>query len=159
MKSLRAVDTITGSSGMGYGIIDGNVEEFLWAIEIEAKIEKEKSEIPIMGRKNKGNKANGVKMTGKMKLYYVTSLFRKKMIEYVKTGKDFYFDLVVTNEDPSSSAGKQSVVLKGVNIDSVIIAKLDADATELDEDVDFTYEDVDLLSEFNKVEGQEIGGW
>lgn len=158
MPTLKPIDTITGSAGKAYGTINGNVEELLYAKDIEAKIEKEKSEIPIMGRKSKGNKANGVKMTGKMTIYYITSLFRQMMVDYIKTGVDTYFDLLIVNEDPSSASGKQSIMLKGVNINSVIIAKLDADVTELDEEVDFTFEDVEILEAFNKVEGEYIGG-
>ena len=42
------------------------------------------------------------------------------MLEYIKTGRDTYFDIQVINEDPTSSVGKQTVVLKKVNIDSFI---------------------------------------
>ena len=51
----------------------------------------------------------------------------------------------------TSSAGKQSVLLIGCNLDSVVLAKLDGDSDDpLDEDVDFTFEDFDILTPFTK---------
>ena len=47
--------------------------------------------------------------------------------------------------------GRQSVVLHNVNINSVVFAKLDVDSTELDEEVEFTFDDVDILGEFNEL--------
>ena len=62
-----------------------------------------------------------------MTAYYVSSMFRKMMLDYIKTGKDTYFELMVTNEDPTSGTGTQTVVLKGVNIDTVVFTKLDVE--------------------------------
>jgi hypothetical protein len=85
-----------------------------------------------------------------MTAYYVTSLFRRLMLEYVKYGRDVYFEIIVTNDDPTSTIGLQTVSLQGCNLDSVVIAKLDTESTVLDEDLEFTFDDVDLLEEFQK---------
>ena len=52
-----------------------------------------------------------------MTVYYVTSLFRQLMLQYMKDGVDTYFDIVVINDDPQSAFGSQSVVLKNCNLD------------------------------------------
>ena len=76
------------------------------------------------------------------------------MLDYIKTGRDFWFDLYVVNEDPQSSAGKQSVMLKNCNLDSVIIAKFDASSDDmLEEEMPFTFSDVELLDEFRTITG------
>ena len=67
---------------------------------------------------------------------------------YAKNGKDTYFDLTIVNEDPTSSIGKQTVTLYNCNIDSVILAKLDTDSDSLEEDLDFTFDDFDILDSF-----------
>ena len=85
-----------------------------------------------------------------MTVYYATSLFRELMIKYMKTGVDTYFDIQVTNEDPTSSIGAQTVLLKDCNLDSVVLASFDVDADVLEEDVDFTFSDADLLEKFKK---------
>ena len=41
------------------------------------------------------------------------------MTSYMQNGVDTYFDILVTNEDPASDAGSQTIVLEGVNLDKV----------------------------------------
>ena len=90
-----------------------------------------------------------------MTVYYITSLFRKMVVQYIKTGKPVYFDITITNDDPGSSVGLQTVVLKNCSIDSSIVAKLDVESEVLDENLDFTFDDVDLLESF---QAPELGG-
>ena len=146
MAYLRAKDTINGALGTCFALINGNRYEIM-----QAKVEKTKSEIPILGLTSKQHKAGGWKGTGTMEVYYVSSLFRKVMLEYMKNGADTYFELLVTNEDPTSETGKQTVLLKGVNIDSMFITKLDVEKEALDEVLTFTFNDADLLEEFEEL--------
>lgn len=149
MTFFRLQDAISGQEGRAYAIVAGRVEEMFYAKQIEATAEKQKSEGKTLGRRGTQTKANGWKGTGKMTIYYATPIFRRMMLDYIKTGKDSYFDMQVINEDPGSSIGKQTTVLKNVNLDSVIMAKIDVDAELLDEEVSFTYDDVDILDNFN----------
>ena len=75
------------------------------------------------------------------------------MERYKNTGVDVYFDIQITNEDPTSAAGRQTVILKDCNIDSALLAKFDADAEYLDEDMDFTCEDFEMPEVFNHLDG------
>ena len=70
------------------------------------------------------------------------------MLDYMKTGRDSYFDIVVINEDENADAGRQTVVLKNCNLDSVVLARLDVDADNLDEEVSFTFDGAELLDSF-----------
>ena len=98
-----------------------------------------------------GHKTTGASGSGSMTLYYLTPLFRSMVKTWKETGQDVYFDMVVENDDQESSAGKQSVLLIGCNLDSVVLAKLDGDSDDaLDEDVDFTFEDFDVLTPFTQ---------
>lgn len=150
-RTLKAQDTIFGALARAYIIIDGNREEMFYAKNIEAKIDKKKVEVPVLGRTGVKHKAGGWSGKGKMTMYYCTSLFRKMMLKYIKEGIDTYFDMVLENEDPTSGIGKQTEMLKGVNIDNVIIALIDIEKESLDEDVDFTFNDVDQLEEFSQI--------
>ncbi|HIT87939.1 MAG TPA: phage tail tube protein [Candidatus Coprocola pullicola] len=151
MAYLRAKDTINGALGTCFAIIDGNRYEIMQAKNVEAKVEKTKSEIPILGLTSKQHKAGGWNGTGTMEVYYISSLFRQIMLEYMKNGVDTYFELLITNEDPTSATGKQTVLLKGVNINSMAITKLDIEKDALDETMTFTFNDADLLDVFDAV--------
>ncbi|GKH49056.1 phage portal protein [Eubacteriales bacterium] len=151
-KTLASVDAISGKEGRAYAKIDGNNEELFMAKSVKATVEKAKSEIKSIGRRMTGHKTTGMSGSGSMTLYYVTPLFRSMLKQYKETGKDIYFDLVIENDDPSSAAGKQNVLLIGCNLDSVILAKLDGDSDDpLEEDCDFTFEDFDILTAFTKI--------
>ena len=152
MKTLNAPDTISGKEGRAYAKINGNNEELFMAKTVEANVEKNKSEIKAIGKRMTGHKTTGANGSGSMTLYYMTPLFRAMIKQWKETGVDVYFDMVVENDDQESSAGKQSTLLIGCNLDSVVLAKLDGDSDDaLDEDVDFTFEDFDILTPFTKI--------
>lgn len=150
MGFLEARDTISGQEARAYMTINGRREDLFYAKKLEATAEKKKTEVKSLGKRGTGHKANGWNGKGNMTIYYITSIFREMMLEYIKTGKDTYFDIQVTNEDNTSSIGAQTTVLKGCNLDKVIMALFDVDSDTLEENVDFTYEDVDLLDKFGK---------
>ena len=122
-------------------------------IDFEAEVEKNKVEIPILGQTGKGNKAAGWKGTFKGTAHYNQSIFRELLLQYKKTGQDVYFDIQVDNEDPTSAAGKQSIILTGCNLDGGLLAKFDADGEYLDEDVEGTFEDWSMPKKFKVLPG------
>lgn len=153
MNTMKAKDTVTASLAECFVTIDGNRYNFMQAIDLEATFEKQKTEVPILGKLGKGNKSTGWKGTGTATFHYNTSIFRELLYRYKNTGEDIYFDIQVTNEDPTSSVGRQTVILKDCNIDGGILAKFDADAEYLDETLDFTFEDFEIPEKFNMLPG------
>lgn len=150
---MAAKDTISASLAECFVTIEGNRYNLMQAISLEANFEKNKTEVPILGKTGKGNKATGWKGTGSATFHYNTSIFRALMKRYKDTGEDVYFDIQITNSDPTSSVGRQTVILKDCNIDGGLLAKFDADAEYLDEDMDFTFEDFDMPEEFKLLLG------
>lgn len=153
MSYLKAGDTISGQEAAASMLVkapDGStsVENAFWAKNLEATVQVEKTDVYTLGKRGAQHKPNGWSGSGTMTIYYVTSLFRKMALQYIKTGVPAYFDLTVTNNDPGSSVGVQTVILKNCTLDSVIIAKFDVESEVLDESVDFTFDDVDILDEF-----------
>lgn len=153
MSFMEAKDAVSASLAQCYVVIGTNTYNFMQAINLEAKMEKTKSEIPILGRSGKGNKTTGWKGTGSATFHYNTSIFRELLYLYKKTGTDIYFEILVINEDPTSAVGKQQIRLIGCNIDGGILTKFDADAEYLDEDMDFTFEDWEISQPFNLLDG------
>lgn len=151
--SMRAKDTISAKLAECFVTIGKNRYNFMQAINLEAKFEKTKAEVPILGKTGGGNKSTGWKGTGSATFHYNTSIFREMMLKFKETGEDVYFDIQITNYDPTSAAGRQSVVLIDCNIDGGILAKFDADGEYLDEDIDFTFEDFKMPEQFSLLEG------
>lgn len=154
-QTMHAKDTVSASLAECFVTIDGNRYNFMQAINLEAKYAKTKSKVPILGRTGKGNKATGWEGTGSATFHYNTSIFRELFMRFKETGEDVYFDIQVTNEDPTSSVGRQTVILKDCNLDGGTLAKFDADAETLDEDIDFTFEDMEMPEKFKMLTGMQ----
>lgn len=152
---MHAKDTVSASLAECFVTIGERRLNFMQAINLEASFEKIKSEVPILGKTGKGNKATGWKGTGSATFHYNTSIFREMMQHFKDTGEDIYFDIQVTNEDSSASVGRQTVILRDCNIDGGILTKFDADAEYLDEDMDFTFEDFEMPESFKLLSGME----
>jgi len=150
---MNARDSISAALAECYVTIEGNRYHFMQAIDLEAVVEKTKMLVPILGRTGRGNKATGWKGRGSATFHYNTSLFREMLYRFKETGEDIYFEVLVSNEDPTSAAGRQTVVLKGCNIDGGVLAKFDADADFLSEEMDFTFEDFEIPETFTPLGG------
>lgn len=150
---MNASDSLSAKMAECYVTIGNNRYNFMQAINLEASFEKTKTEIPILGKTGSGNKSTGWKGSGSATFHYNTSIFRELMQQYKDTGEDTYFEIQVTNEDPTSKAGRQTVVFIGCNIDGGTLAKFDADGEYLDEDMDFTFEDFKMPEKFSLLNG------
>lgn len=146
--TMNAKDAVSGGLGSCFVVVSGRRYSFANLIKIEATVEKTKTEVPILGRTGKGHKSSGWEGTGSMTLHYNQDVFRKLVEQYKNAGVDFYFDTHVILNDPTTQVGGQYVILKDCNIDSLMIANLDADAEYLEEDVDFTFDDFSFSENF-----------
>ena len=151
MGYLRAKDTVNGALGTCFAIIDGKRQELMQVKNVQAKVKKTRTTIPILGLTAKQQKSGGWEGTGTMTVYYVSSLFREVMVNYMKNGVDTYFELMLTNEDPTGETGRQTVLLKDVNIEEMLIGKLNVDEAAMDEEMKFTFGGVEPLDKFDKI--------
>ncbi len=154
-NTMNAKDSISGSQAECYVTIEGKRYNFMQAISLEANIDKTKTEVPILGKTGKGNKSTGWTGTGSATFHYNTSIFRELLEKFKNTGEDIYFDIQVTNEDPVSSVGRQTVILKDCNLDGGLLTKFDADAEYLDEDLDFTFDDFEIPEKYSLLAGMQ----
>ena len=150
---MNAKDAVSASLAECFVTIEGNRYNFMQAINLEANFEKTKTQVPILGKTGKGNKSTGWSGSGNATFYYNTTIFRELLYRYKNTGEDIYFDIQVTNEDPTSSVGRQTVILKNCNLDGGTLTKFDADAEYLDETIDFTFEDFEVPEKFKLLSG------
>ena len=153
--TMKAKDALSAKLAECFVTIGENRYNFMQAINLEASFEKTKTEVPILGKTGTGNKSTGWKGTGSATFHYNTSIFREMMQKFKDTGEDMYFEIQVTNEDPTSSAGRQTVVFIDCNIDGGILAKFDADGEYLDEEMEFTFEDFKMPEKFKLLNGMK----
>jgi len=150
---MKGKDAISAKLAECFITIEGNRYNFMQMINFEAKFEKNKTEVPILGKTGVGNKATGWKGSGSATAHYNQSVLRTLLQRYKDTGEDIYFEIQVTNDDPTSAAGRQTIVFMDCNTDGGILAKFDADGEYLDEDINGTFEDFKMPETFKLLDG------
>lgn len=150
---MRAQDAVSAKLAQCFITIGNKRYNFMQMIDFEAKIEKNKIEVPILGQTGNGNKASGWAGTFTGTAHYNQSIMRKMLLEYKKTGIDTYFEIQVTNEDPTTKVGRQTTIFTGCNLDGGILAKFDADGEYLDEEIEGTFEDWSMPESFKNLAG------
>lgn len=137
-----------------YITIDGERYNFMSALNVSVTFEKTKTEVPILGRPNRGAKAVGSKITGSAEFHLNQSVWAKLAKRFQDTGEDIYFDMQITNEDKTASdVGKQTIILYDCNWDSMTLAAFDADGEFLTQSMDFTAESFEMPDEFTTMNG------
>lgn len=150
-KYLLAKDTVNGAEGKVFVTRNGKQIEVAGMMNITTYAEIQGKEMRVVGTRTIQNKANGAKQTGKGNIYYGTSLWTDMVLEYINIGNMPQFDLQVTNDDPSSSVGSQSIAYYGCELTgSIPLSILDSEEAMLNYEFNFTYTRVAKLRSFNE---------
>lgn len=153
---MNALDAIAGSQASAYvTMADGNRYCFMQLYSFESKMDISVAEVPILGKSGKGNKPTGWSGTWSGTAHYNQSVFREMLLEYKRTGFMPTFDIQVANEDPTASVGRQTIILKNCLTKGGILAKFDADAETLDEELEGTFDDWEMPETFSLLNGMQ----
>lgn len=150
---MTAQDTISAKLAECFITINGNRYNFGQMIDFEATIDKNKSTVSILGKIMDSHKTVGMSGAFSGTMHYNQSIFRQMLLDYKATGIDSYFEIQITNEDPQSSLGRQTTIIKGCNLDGGVLSKFDAAGETLDEDVNGTFEDFSMPEKFAQLAG------
>lgn len=148
MAYLLERDALNGKEGQGFMTIDGRNIEMFQIKNFQTNATFQEADFKVVGTRLVQKKTTGVELTGTMTLYYGTPEFINLVSNYLKTGQLPYFTLNITNNDPSTSVGVQTVAYYDVKLQSVPLSILDADAEFLTEDISFSFTSFEPLSSF-----------
>jgi hypothetical protein len=150
---MASQDAVYGSLAECFITIEGRRYNFMSITDFESKWDVTLKDVKILGKVGMGHKAAGGKGTWKGTAHYNQSLFREMANTYQKTGVMPSFEIQVSNEDPSSSVGRQTIIHRGCLCDSFILAKFEAGEELLDEEISGTFDDWDLPEKFSLMNG------
>lgn len=149
---LNGRDTISTKDAKLFVEMNGKVWPMIEATQVTAKLEKNKEDVQTLGSRWKHKKTTSVEGTGTLGGYVISSNWLKYALPYIKGEKDLYFTITMTIEDPTSRAGKQTVLLKDVNLDDIPVADFEADDGVMEWESDFTFEGIELVEPFTGFE-------
>lgn len=149
-------DALNGKSGSGFMTIDGENHEMFGLKKFQSNAEFQESDFKVVGTTLVQKKTTGVSLSGSMTIYYGSPYFLRLLEEYLRTGKLPYFTIQITNDDPTTSVGTQTVVFYNVKLQKLPVAMLDADSDFLEMEVGFSYTGIEVLNWFN--DPTQLGG-
>lgn len=152
---MNAGDAVYGSLAECFITLGDSRYHFMSLTEFESKWEVKITEVPILGKVGMGHKAAGGKGTWSGTAHYNQSIFRKMADEYQKTGVMPYFEIQVTNEDPTSAVGRQTIIHHDCLCDTFILAKFQAGEELLEEELSGTFESWDMPESFALLNGMK----
>ena len=156
MSFLLERDALNGKSGSGFMTINGENHEMFGMKKFQSDAEFQEADFKVVGTTLVQKKTTGVSLTGTMTIYYGSPYFLKLLQTYLKTGKLPYFTMQITNDDPGSSVGTQTVAFYNVKLQKLPVAILDADSDFLEMGVAFSYTNIEVLDWFK--DPKQLGG-
>ena len=151
MAYLLAKDTVNGAEGSI--VVTRNGRNYVIAgmrnIRPVGNIQSRK--MSVVGTRNIQDKPNGVELTGTGNIYYGFDMFRDMVLNYINTGVLEEFDIQITNNDPATSIGSQTIAYYGCHLTGEIpLSILNSEETMMNYDFNFAYTSVQKLQSFNE---------
>ena len=150
MAYLLAKDTVNGASGKIFMTVNGRQIEIACMRNITTNAEIQSSDMRVIGTKKIQDKQNGAKLTGTGNIYYGTNIFTDMVLDYINNGVTQEFDIQITNDDPATSIGSQTMVYYGCHLTGTIpLSILNDEEAMLNYDFNFAWTRVARLTAFN----------
>lgn len=145
----KIADLVTGSEGSAFITVDGQNRYFFELSKIEADIEFTVIAKKLLGHRMKQHKVVGAEGKGSMTIYNVSPAALAVYQQYIKNGDVPSISIQVNNDDPASTIGKRTVVMRNCILAKVPVAYLEDGSEDLNTtDTDFTFDDLDDLERY-----------
>lgn len=150
---MKSKDTISARLAECFFTINTRRYNFMQMIDFEATIDKTKGTVPRLGSVMIGHKSYAMEGTFSGTMHYNQSVMRELMADFKNTGMDTYFEIQITNNDPASDAGRQTVIFYDCLVDGGVLSKFDADGEYIDEEIEGTFDDFSIPEDFEELAG------
>jgi len=142
-------DLVSGNEGSAYITVDGQNRYFFELSKIESSIEFTVIAKKLLGHRMKQHKVAGAEGKGSMTIYNISPAALAVYQRYIKEGKVPAISIQTVNEDPASTLGRRTVVMRNCIMAKVPVAVLDDSSEDLSTmDMDFTFDDLDELDSY-----------
>ena len=129
--------------------LNGKRETIAGLRNIRTNADIQNADMRVIGTRTIQGKPNGAKLTGSGNIYYGSNVWTDMVLEYINTGVMPEFDIQITNNDPASSVGSQTMAYYGCRLTGTIpLSILDSEEAMLNYDFNFTFTSVSRLGSF-----------
>lgn len=140
------------TEGAGYITINGQNRKLFELSKLSATVEVKTWEKQLLGSRMEQGRAIGLKGSGSMSFYHMTSDFIDLLAEYKKTGVFPAITIQGYHDDPASEVGRLEVVLYHCILKKIPLLAIEEAASETaPQDSDLIFGDYDILDKFKKL--------
>lgn len=152
-NTIKSGDVISCKEAEAYFTINDQRFHAMNLTKLEATVEKDKAEVPLLGRRMRAHKSVG--MIGKFSatMHWMSSRFQREIEKYKNGDADVYFMIQGTISDSTSATGTQTVILYSCNLDDTPLMAFDADGETLEMELQGTFDDFSIQNEFTELDG------
>lgn len=156
MANTRLSDTISAQEGTAFITIDGVTRELFEISSIKAQLDLVVQERRMLGSRMTQHKVTGVTGSGSATLYFMNSEQLIRTLDYINNGTRGSISLLISNNDPQSTIGVQTVKLNNVIFNTIPVTTLEESDDPVTFDSDFTFDSIEkenafILPEYVKV--------
>lgn len=149
MSYLLARDTVNGAEGSVFVAFEGRNIEIAGMRNIRTAANIQATDMRVIGTRRVQSKSNGATQTGTGNIYYGDDIFRDMVLQYINTGVMPEFDIQITNNDPATSLGSESMTYYGCHLTGEIpLSILNDEEAMLNYDFNFAWTRVAKTSSF-----------
>ena len=149
MIQYHANNTVSGRHCDITAKIDGVVHNLGMCKTFESSIEKSDTEVNTLQCNWTQHRGGPLSGSLDMTMYFGVPIFHDMMEEYAREGIEKYFEITVSNNDPGSQSGAQTITYQHCTLISCQPSKADVDAEVLEEDMQFTFAGIQTTGRFN----------
>lgn len=150
---MRAEDTYAGYMAKAYATIKGNRYHLFNIKDFDFTGDVTLIEIARTGTNVVGVRPGLVKLPFSGTIHFNTPIFIDLLLEYLETKVFPPIDLQITNEDPVSSLGRNTVIAEGCYLDKVQLTKIAAGGDPLDAPISGIANNIKNPEKMNMLEG------
>lgn len=152
--NLRSRDVINSNLGtLWIQLPNGRWRKMGEVRNINARIDVATEEFRCIGEMMHRHKGVGMRGSGSMNIYTGTPEFLHYLNDFKNDFINYRFTIHCTNRDPETidgeGRGSQMIVITDVLLHGAELFKLDTEDGLLDQDVDFDFDDYQILQEYN----------
>lgn len=131
--------------------LNGNRHSMAMARSFEAKLSIKTEPVPMLGRMIDGRKAQKAEGKFKMTIYKCTPIFDEICETFKNTGVLPYFDIQVTNEDFTTTIGRDTKIYKDCLIDGEVLLNMVSDEGDfIEQEIEGYYSDYEAVEKYTK---------
>lgn len=150
---IEGYQTVRGTDAQVVVDIEGKRINLFQVKNFDSNANIALDEVPRIGTRTVGHKVSTITYEGSFTAYHGSPFAREEFLKYVASGRWPNISITTYVKDKDTGIGQLTVIHKNVHFSTVPLAKIDAESTSMEEDFDFTCDQVEIPEDYAHIQG------